>query len=178
MRALIGVLLLLYATLQLFTFSYAPYVFPYAAYDDVIERVRQTHRENDSALELMIVHRGFAEYYKYRTGVDALPWSPEEDLRQSIGTDRILRLVYGITPAELRRFTRDYEDKRFAPLDGSRAASMDTPWSAPVDVGHGYTLITENRWRYFVERAANDALMQGRIRHWQNPHRERPGFLK
>lgn len=62
----------------------------YKQYDELISAMA------DKEIPMLIVHKRFHYYYKYKTGLEAFSYEPESHWNKK----RIWRLVYGVTPAE------------------------------------------------------------------------------
>jgi len=117
-------------------------------------------RNND--IPMLIVHRGFNFYYKYRTHKESFHYEPEKHWDKS----KIWRLTYRITPDEF-----DYYLKPPCSWDGGLVRNVGD---------NDYFLIREDCWVKFRSSISeeNDQDLYTRVwQWWRNPATLRPAFL-
>lgn len=106
-------------------------------------------------IELIIVHKGFAEYLTFYTGIDALPWQVE----------------YKVNPKKLWRIVHKIDYQYFVyHLKNSPNYQR---------LGFHYTLIREDIWQELIQKMEeeNDKMYLKHIKKWYNPHVIRPQYL-
>lgn len=106
-------------------------------------------------IELIIVHKGFAEYLTFYTGIDALPWQVE----YKVNSEKLWRIVHKI---DYQYFVYHLKDS-----PNYQRLSFD------------YTLIREDFWQELVKKMENenDKMYLEHTKKWYNPHVIRPQYL-
>jgi hypothetical protein len=143
---------------SLFSFkSYNPLKFdpPYGSYQKIAE-VTLNYLQNKKC-EIVIAHKGLAEYITFTKGIDVLPWQPESryDIVQTF------RISSGISSTDFRYYLKKEE------MDSIKKAGID------------YFILPETIWQAFTEKVKqNDELGLLKIIYSdKNPYRVRPDYL-
>lgn len=107
-------------------------------------------------VELVIAHKGLAEYIKFTTDKDAMSWIPEYE----IDSTKLWRIaVIDRPPLEY------YQQKGFE--------------HSVFRLSMNYFLLPEWHWQNILTRIKNnDEDLYKEILNWQNPNTVRPGFMK
>ncbi len=128
---------------------------PYDIYEAVTQRVQKEIDERKTGL--VIVHKAFAEYFTFTTGIDAMPWGSEEKPDSA----NILRISYGIDHMDFKQY-----------LDSTEMTSVKR-------VGISYYLLPEYLWQQFTKRAelSEDSALIELIKSPENPWQLRPAFI-
>lgn len=156
LNAALGALLLLIAALIWRDAGYRPQQHdpPYARYARVSKAAGKVLPVE---AELLIAHKGLAEYFTFTEGTDALPWQPE----YAIDSTRTWRIVANLDAMELHFFETPEERARTQRL-------LLT-----------YHLLREDDWQRVLSRMREegDQGLLDQILTWENPHETRPDFL-
>ena len=107
--------------------------------------------------ELVIAHNTLAEYFTFTSGIDAMPWLPEYEIKKS----KLWRIATDVRWATMRAFLSD-EDERLVHR-----------------IGVNYFLMPEFVWQTFLNELNSEKEIEllKQINTWRNPHKIRPGFL-
>jgi hypothetical protein len=107
--------------------------------------------------ELIIAHKCLAEYISYSTGIDAIPWVPEYEIKKN----RLWRIVHGLKAKTARYYSGD---------ENSIYVEELTP---------NYILIRDDVWKNCLLKMKVDDLdlYEEIIADWMNPQKVRPAFL-
>lgn len=149
----------LFLTLTLFTRPsvYAPSEHDpdYARYQRISSRVERHFAEQRP--QLLIAHKGLAEFVTWQTRMDVLPWLPEYAVPEA----DLWRIAWGISPMEYRYY-----------LDPAAYKQIR-------EIGLDYALLPESAWQLFVKKASadGDAELLARVNSWENPSEIRPTYL-
>ncbi|MFO7869490.1 MAG: hypothetical protein R6U95_09365 [Bacteroidales bacterium] len=104
--------------------------------------------------ELIIAHKGLAEFIKFTTNKDAMSWIPE----YHIHTDSLWRITAGISTFRLQSFL------------------PDTSLSV---VGYNYHIMREKDWQKFLtDVQKNHTDFYDDYTTWLNPNNKRPAFMQ
>lgn len=122
---------------------------PYLRYQKMCKKLPNKN------IELIIVHKGFAEYLTFYTGIDALPWQVE----YNVNPEKLWRIVHKI----------DYQYFIYHLKDSPNYQRL----------GFHYTLIREDIWQELVKKmkTENDKIYLEHTKKWYNPHVIRPQYL-
>lgn len=137
--------------------AYQPRLFDadYARYEGMTKRVSE--RLKLKPVELVVAHKGLAEFYAFTTGVDAMSWLPEPNFDKT----RVWRIAADVEPFEIV------------------AVLGDSASPAPEQLNLSYVLVREDVWQALMQRVSEgeDEELKGRVFSWQNPSAMRPNFL-
>ncbi len=134
-------------------YSPAKYDPPYAMYMHISDKIVELNVEP----ELIIVHKAFAEYFTFYTGIDALPWLPEYHINKAA----LWRIGTGLNSKSIEYFSGDT-------CDASLVYNL-TP---------NYFLIREDLWQAIqVNLKSEDPDLYQELRTWKNPSEIRPAYL-
>ncbi|WP_338790159.1 hypothetical protein [Bernardetia sp. MNP-M8] len=114
----------------------------------------------ESKVKLLILHKSFAEYFTFRTKIDALPWLPEPTLKEEISEGSLYRLATHIRKEEFEYYLKDTEKVK--------------------RLGLNYFLLKEidyQRMLLSVKNENDTVLIERMTNHNYNPSRVRPLFL-
>lgn len=127
---------------------------PYAKYDGLTQKT--LHHINKDSISLIIAHKALAEFFTFSTGIDALPWRPED----TTSLHQVKRLSYGIANQDYHYYLQ----------------SSDT---SIVQIALNYHLIDESLWLKFIEKvkSGNDEYLKSIVFSWNNPYKQRPNYL-
>ena len=135
--------------------SYSPATFdpPYSIYKNISDKIISLELDP----ELIIVHKAFAEYFTFYTGIDALPWLPE----YAINKVGLWRIATGLNAKSVTYFSKGkFESDLYHQL---------TP---------NYFLIREDLWQTLqINIKQEDPDLYQELRTWKNPHEIRPAYL-
>jgi len=138
--------------------SYSPEKFdpPYNTYEQLI--IKTTTLLKDKKPDIIIAHKGLAEFFTYSTGMDALAWQPES----RFSLEKTWRISSGISMSDYKFY-----------LNQELTDSIKK-------VGIDYFLLPETIWQEFVNYVEeNDALqLTNIVRSEKNPYKIRPAYLK
>lgn len=114
--------------------------------------------------ELVVAHTGLAQFYEYHTGLDVLPWSPEERFDKT----KTYRFVYGISHREFHHRLSLLQKR----LPGNYKDYV-------IDCPGDYLYVREDIWVIFLETLhfQYDEKLEEVLYSWRNPMRVRPGYL-
>lgn len=160
----VGALMALVCVFHLHYFFYRPDKFEhdYPSYQILIEKSGQVNAQHQP--ELIIAHTGLAQFYEFHTGIDVLPWSPEERFDKT----KTWRFVYGI---------KDYTFlHRLELLD---ASLMESAQSYVILVNDDYLYVREDHWELLKKTLPlqYDEKLEETIDSWRNPTRVRPAYI-
>ena len=107
--------------------------------------------------ELIIAHKCLAEYISYSTGIDAIPWVPEYEVKR----DRLWRVVHGLKAKTARYYSGDENSIYIEELIPN------------------YILIRDDVWKNCLLKMKVDDLdlYEEIIADWRNPQKVRPAYL-
>lgn len=125
---------------------------PYALYQQLTDRSLDAIHWQE--LELVIAHKSLAEYFTFKSGIDALPWIPEYE----ISKEKLWRIATDININQYQYYLKD------APIYRLSAT---------------YSLVREDHWQLFLDKLKADEGPEAieRFKTWKNPHRVRPFYL-
>jgi hypothetical protein len=123
----------------------------YHQYQQIVNQLE--HSEILSQAELIIAHKGLAEFIKFTTNKDAMSWLPEYHIHE----DSLWRITSGIRK--------------------HRLASV-IPKQEIISLGNDYFLVTEKDWQMFLfnVKIDNPDFIDD-YTDWKNPNEMRPAFL-
>jgi hypothetical protein len=123
---------------------------PYARYDQISAKVKSNLTENP---ELIIAHKGLADYLDYKLSIDAMSWVPEYEIEES----KLLRVAYLQFPQLFEYYTK------------STAKQLSTY----------YFLVQENEWQLYLKELETNEDEDLYLEHtdWRNPNKIRPKYL-
>ena len=156
-RKVFSLMAALLAVLALFSWkSYEPVRHdpPYALYRYITGRA--LHALKGEEAELVIAHKGLAEFFTFSSGLDAMPWEPE----------------YAIAPEKLWRISAGFEKQELVYALGQEGSKM---WALGMD----YTLLPESSWQQILkqwQQEENKELLE-EAQSWRNPFTQRPAYL-
>lgn len=133
-------------------------------YKSVTDNFEKQSNELESKVKLLILHKSFAEYFTFRTEIDALPWLPEPALKEEISDENLYRLATHIRKEEFEYYLKDT-------LRNENKVKR---------LGLNYFLLKETDYQKMLKKAEqeNDTLLIERMtNHNYNPSRVRPLFL-
>lgn len=119
----------------------------YGKFEIIVKQIEK--RKLISKAKLFIVHKGFAEYIKFNTNIDAMSWLPE----YQINKDSVWRITYDV-PYQMI-FHVVGEDDLYR-------------------LGGGYNLIKEEKWKKVIKYYKNT---EYNFNNTMNPHDKRPYYL-
>lgn len=160
-----SIVILLLFLLSFFAFSsYNPVLHDPTnkTYKKITDNFEKQSKYLDSDVKLLILHKSFAEYFTFRTKIDALPWLPESALKMEISEENIYRLATHIRKEEFEYYLEKQTYKKTKRL------------------GLNYFLLKESDYQKMLKKVQyqNDTLLlQRMINHNYNPSRVRPLFL-
>jgi len=128
----------------------------YEEYEKLISHI------NDKKVPMLIAHKRFNYYYKYKTGNEAFSYEPEKHWDKK----RIWRFMYGATPEEIFFYMPEY-------------CSWDSDYILQFSGSH-YVLIREDCYfdmRNSVQEEQNPELYNTLWNNEINPSIPRPTFL-
>ncbi|MDR1695412.1 MAG: hypothetical protein LBR69_02090 [Endomicrobium sp.] len=128
----------------------------YEEYEKLISQI------SGKDIPMLIAHKNFHYYYKYKTGKEAFSYEPEKHWDKK----RIWRFVYGATPEELFFYMPEY-------------GSWDSGYILQFPGSH-YALVREDCYfdmRKSVQEEKNPELYNNLWNHEINPSNPRPAFL-
>lgn len=104
--------------------------------------------------ELMIAHKGLAEFIKFYSGKDAMAWIPEYPIHE----DSLWRITSGISRFQLSAVVLDKD---------------------MYELGFDYIMVREKDWQYFLSYVKeNNNSFYDDYTDWTNPNSMRPAFMK
>ncbi|PCJ01131.1 MAG: hypothetical protein COB15_01470 [Flavobacteriales bacterium] len=108
-------------------------------------------------IELLIVHKSFAEIFTYTTGIDGMPWLPE----YKIDKNRLWRVAKGVGVQEIEYFIGQQKQEQIQSL------------------GIDYILIREDLWQAFIVELEQNSEKEflSQLETWENPYKIRPLYL-
>lgn len=123
---------------------------PYARYDRISTKVKSYLSEKP---ELIIAHKGLADYLDYQLSIDAMSWVPEYEIEDG----KLLRVAYLPFPQLFEYYTK------------STAKQLSTY----------YFLVQENEWQLFLRELKHNEDEDLYLEHtdWRNPNKIRPKYL-
>ncbi len=152
----------IYAVIIIAGFFHLGYSYPQKhtkVYEDYEKLIAQMSGKN---IPMLVTHKSFHYYYKYKTGNEAFSYEPEKHWDKK----RIWRLVYGATPEELFFYMPEY-------------ASWDSDYILQFS-GSYYALVREDCYfdmRKSVQEEQNPELYNTLWNNEINPSNPRPAFL-
>ncbi|MFW5808335.1 MAG: hypothetical protein ACOCWH_04695 [Spirochaetota bacterium] len=144
---------------SVFTYrAYDPALFdpPYNYYAAIVDRAVRLIDKMDEKPSLVVAHKSLAEFMTFESGIDVLPWAPEERYSR----ETVWRIVYGLSGDAVDGYGSVGMRKRMYFLKGR------------------YTLIREDDWHSLAGRLSREApeTFDG-LDTWLNPMRVRPAYL-
>lgn len=121
-------------------------------YDRIVHKLKDSGVLNKS--ELLIAHKGLAEYIKFTTGKDAMSWIPEYEINE----DSLWRISAGI---RTHRFNTVIDPENI------------------IKLCCDYNVMKEKDWQkfiYYIEETNSD--FYDDYTTWMNPNKKRPLFLQ
>lgn len=135
------------------SYSAKKYDPPYGIYKHISEEVIRLKLES----ELIIVHKAFAEYFTFYTGVDALPWLPEYNIEKA----KLWRIGTGLSLKSIDYFSGNNYDSTLV-----------------YKLSPNYFLIREDLWQAIqLNLQKEDIELYNKLRSWKNPYEIRPSYL-
>jgi len=128
---------------------------PYKIYSKITEKTALLLKNKD--FDIIIAHKGLAEYFTFTTGIDALPWQPESKYL----IEKTWRISSGISINEFNYYlTTEVTD-------------------SIKKVGIDYFLLTESLWQRFIIliKQRDDFNLMKTVYSDRNPYKVRPAYL-
>ncbi len=129
-------------------------------YKAVTDNFEKQSEKLNLKIKLLILHKSFAEYFTFKTKIDALPWLPEQRLKEEILEENLYRLATHIRKEEFEYYLKNKNKiKR---------------------LGLNYFLLKENDYQkmlLFAQNEKDTLLIKRMTNHNYNPSRVRPLFL-
>ncbi len=122
---------------------------PYALYQKVSEK------SPVDKVELVIAHKALAEYFTFKTGVDALPWLPEYPLEK----DKLWRITNGVDWTWLKN--------QAGPENRDKLKRLSV----------NYVWIREDVYQEVISKMGEGDVFYSEVRSWRNPYEVRPMYL-
>ncbi len=129
---------------------------PYYLYNKITERTRLLLK--NKTFDIVVAHKGLAEYFTFTSGIDALPWQPES----KYPIDKTWRISSGIS------------------LSGFRYYFKEDVTDSINKIGIDYFLLPESLWQRFIRQVKlkDDLNLMQIVYSDKNPYRVRPDYLK
>ena len=125
---------------------------PYNRYEIITKNLKNSKVFNTA--DLFIAHKSLAEFIKFTTNKDVMPWIPEYHIED----EKLWRIVADIDPYILNSFLKN-----------------DTVFY----LGFNYCLMKDSQWKSFIaDILANDSDFYDDYTTWLNPNQVRPAFLQ
>ncbi|WP_338768172.1 hypothetical protein WAF17_07235 [Bernardetia sp. ABR2-2B] len=137
-------------------------------YKVITDNFEKQSNRLESKVKLLILHKSFAEYFTFRTKIDALPWLPEPALKEEISDENLYRLATHIRKEEFEYYLKDNLGND---LKNENKVKR---------LGLNYFLLKEIDYRKMIVSAKNEndtLLIERMTNHNYNPSRIRPLFL-
>lgn len=137
------------------TYSPEKYDPPYQTYSKITEKALSLLK--NKSFDIIVAHKGLAEYFTFTTGIDALPWQPESKYT----IDKTWRITSGISLNDFKYyFKEDLND-------------------SIKKIGIDYFLVSEIWWQKFINKVkkSDDLDLLKTIYSDKNPYKIRPDYL-
>lgn len=128
---------------------------PYGIYQEIAEMC--TDRLSHSNCQLIIAHSALAEIITFSSGMDALPWAPEERFPR----DKVWRITAGLL--------RDDVSLNLGPETANRYFFR---------LYADYGLIREDKWEALLNAIGDNPALYNDLSNWRNPMVQRPSYLQ
>ncbi len=143
---------------SLFSFrTYSPEKFdpPYHTYNKIT--VNAISLLKNKSFDIVVAHKGLAEYFTFKTGIDVLPWQPEN----KYAIEKTWRITYGISLNDFKFYFNENLNDSIKKL------------------GIDYFILPETKWQKFKNLVKeNDELdLLKTIYSDKNPYKIRPAYL-
>jgi len=128
---------------------------PYKTYFKITEKTALLLKNKN--FDIIVAHKGLAEYFTFITGIDALPWQPESKYT----IEKTWRISSGISFSDFRYYLKEEE------TDSIKKVGID------------YFLLHETLWQRFIAKIKqNDEMnLMKTVCSDQNPYKLRPAYL-